>query len=130
MNKKMLNKNATWWLTLPRGPCFEQTWLKLLYLKMLPTSFSFYGQMVFVKVFYKIVIRVSIILYYLSLREGVVLKLVLFKNNNLERPLLQDAFWWIWLKLVQWFWRRQKCKKFTGGRTKKQTDGRSPDKKW
>ena len=27
--------------------------------------------------------------------------------NNLESPSPKDALWQVWLKLAQWFWRRQ-----------------------
>ena len=47
-------------------------------------------------------------LNYLRLEKAEVLHL-----NKLEFPLHKDALRQVWLKLVQWFWRRWKCEKFT-----------------
>ena len=48
-----------------------------------------------------------------------------------ESPLPRDSFYQIWLKLVQWFWRRiLKCEKVTDGRTHRQTDGHTRDEWW
>ena len=33
--------------------------------------------------------------------------------SPLEFPSPKDAFCWVWLKLVQWFWKRWQCEKFT-----------------
>ena len=45
-----------------------------------------------------------------------------------ESPLPRDSFYQIWLKLVQWFWRRiLKYEKVTDGRTHRQTDGHTTD---
>ena len=35
--------------------------------------------------------------------------------NKLKSPLPNNALCWVWLNLnlIQWFWRRQKCEKFT-----------------
>ena len=50
---------------------------------------------------------------YLPLEKGMTLHF-----NKLESPSPKDALCQVWLKLVQWFWRRQwKCEKFTDGRT-------------
>ena len=39
--------------------------------------------------------------------------------NKLEFPLPQGVFCQVWLKLIQWFWRRDsKCEKFTNRLTK------------
>jgi hypothetical protein len=55
--------------------------------------------------------------YYLPLEKGNPLHL-----NKLETPPPKDDLCQVWLKLAQWFWRRnQKWKKFTDGRT---TDNR------
>ena len=54
------------------------------------------------------------------LEKGVALHL-----NKLESPPPKDALCQVWLKLVQWFWRRSwKCEKFTDGQTDKRTDRR------
>ena len=47
-------------------------------------------------------------LNYLRLEKAEALHL-----NKLEFPLHKDALRQVWLKLVQWFWRRWKCEKFT-----------------
>jgi hypothetical protein len=55
------------------------------------------------------------------LGEGLSIPLLLYK---LEFPSPKDDFCQVWLKLVQWFWRSQKCKSLE---TDGQTDGRTPD---
>jgi hypothetical protein len=48
--------------------------------------------------------------------------------NKLESPSPKNDLCQLWLKLVQWFWRRsRKCKSLqTDGQTDRQTDGRTP----
>jgi hypothetical protein len=46
--------------------------------------------------------------YYLPLEKGYPLRL-----NKLESPLPKDDLRQLWLKLVQWFWRRSRKCKFT-----------------
>ena len=51
---------------------------------------------------------ISLFCYYLSLQKGMVLHL-----NKLKSPSPKDGLYQVWLKLIQWFWRRRKCEKFT-----------------
>jgi hypothetical protein len=58
--------------------------------------------------------------YYLSLERGYPLPF-----NKLESPSSKDDLCQVWLKLVQWFWRRsRKCESL---QTYRQTDRRMPD---
>ena len=60
----------------------------------------------------------SLFCNYLPLEKGVALHL-----NKLDSPLPKNTLCQVWLKLVQWFWRRRwKCEKFTDGGTDGQTD--------
>jgi hypothetical protein len=70
--------------------------------------------------------------YYLPLEKAIPLPL-----NKLELPLPKDDLCQVWLKLVQWFWRRgRKCKSLqtnrwtdrTDGRQDRQMDARQPEK--
>jgi hypothetical protein len=66
--------------------------------------------------FLKIFSAFSLFRYYLPLERGFP-----FSLNKLDSPSPKDDLCQVWLKLVQWFWRRsRKCKRFTDG----QTDGR------
>jgi hypothetical protein len=56
--------------------------------------------------------------YYLPLEKGNPLHL-----NKLEFPTSKDDLCQVWLKLVQWFWRSWKWKKFTDRRTDRWTPG-------
>jgi hypothetical protein len=62
--------------------------------------------------------------YYLPLEKGYPLPL-----NKLESPSSKDDLCQVWLKLVQWFWRRsRKCKSLqTDGQTNRRTDRHTPD---
>ena len=52
--------------------------------------------------FSNILNRNSLFRYYLPLEKGVDRNL-----NKLESPPPKDAFYQVWLKLAQWFWRRR-----------------------
>ena len=56
---------------------------------------------------------ISLFCNYLPLEKGVALHLY-----KLESPSPKEALCQVWLKLVEWLWRRRwKCEKFTDGRT-------------
>ena len=95
------------------GPSFEQTWIPFTqgcFVWNWPSS----GEEDF--------LISSMYLYYpfpnyLPLKKGGALHF-----NKLESRSPKDAFWQVWLKLAQWFWRRRwKCKKFTDRQTEGQT---------
>ena len=91
---------------------FISTNLNLLHLKMNCVTFGWNwpcgsGELVF-----KFVNVFSLFSLSTPLGKGVALLL-----NKLEFPSPKDAFCQVWLKLVLWFWRRWKCKKFTNGQT-------------
>ena len=60
------------------------------------------GQWFWRRRFSNILNRNSLFRYYLPLEKGVDLNL-----NKLESPPPKDAFYQVWLKLAQWFWRRR-----------------------
>ena len=68
----------------------------------------------------------SLSCYYLTSEKDVTLYL-----NKLEFPLPKDVLCQVWLKLIQWFWRRRwKCEKFTTmTTTTRNANGQIPIKK-
>ena len=82
------------------------------------------------RIFFNFVNVFSLFRNYLPLEKGGNLHL-----KKLESPSPKDALCQVWLKLVQWFWRRRwKCEKFIDGqtdrRTDRQTDRQKTDDRW
>ena len=120
-----------------RDPSFEQTWISFTQASFMP-NLDKIDQVVQEKKFSNVVNVISLFRHRLLLEKGMVLhlnnvdfcflekmfsvinafsqfcyylpleKVVALHLNKLERPLPEDAFCGIWLKLTTWFWRRWK----------------------
>jgi hypothetical protein len=87
------------------GPPIEQTWILFNQGQIAPSLIEF-GLLVLEKKIFKNFQCIFTLSLLSLLGEGQSPSVI-----HLESPSPKDDLWWVWLKLVLWFWRRsRKCK--------------------
>ena len=101
-----------------RGPSVDQTWTPF-FQGCFVLSLVEIGTVGLEKKILNFINVFSLFRYYLPLEKSVA-----FHLNIIEFPSPKHVSCQVWLKLIQWFWRRWKCKNLTDRWADAQTKGR------